>query len=218
MKNLKQILSLAIVLTFVSLFSIVYGQTEVKEQTKEKEISSIYDAKMMSLDGEMIDFSDYKGKVLLIVNTASRCGFTKQYEGLEELNKKYADKGLVILGFPCNQFLGQEPGKDQEIKEFCTKNYGVDFQMFSKIDVNGDKAAPLYNYLKAKAPFEGFKNEDVGNQLMGLLKKYQPAYAEGNEIKWNFTKFLVSKDGSKIIRYESPTEPQEMEEQIQSMF
>ncbi len=216
MKSIKHILSAFLVLSVVSLLSVSYGQTKAKE--KQKEISSIYDAKMTSLDGEMINFSDYKGKVILIVNTASKCGFTKQYEALEELNRKYAEQGLVILGFPCNQFLGQEPGKDQEIKEFCTKNYGVDFQMFSKIDVNGDDAAPLYKFLKMKAPFEGFKNEEVGKQLTGILMKYHPEFAKGDEIKWNFTKFLVSKDGSKIIRYESPTEPQEMEEQIQSMF
>ncbi len=216
MKSIKHILSAFLVLSVVSLLSVSYGQTKAKE--KQKEISSIYDAKMTSLDGEMINFSDYKGKVILIVNTASKCGFTKQYEALEELNRKYAEQGLVILGFPCNQFLGQEPGKDQEIKEFCTKNYGVDFQMFSKIDVNGDDAAPLYKFLKMKAPFEGFKNEEVGKQLTGILMKYHPEFAKGDEIKWNFTKFLVSKDGSKIIRYESPTEPQEMEEDIQSMF
>ncbi|MBP6428962.1 MAG: glutathione peroxidase [Bacteroidales bacterium] len=216
MKSIKHILSAFLVLSVVSLLSVSYGQTKAKE--KQKEISSIYEAKMTSLDGEMINFSDYKGKVILIVNTASKCGFTKQYEALEELNRKYAEQGLVILGFPCNQFLGQEPGKDQEIKEFCTKNYGVDFQMFSKIDVNGDDAAPLYKFLKMKAPFEGFKNEEVGKQLTGILMKYHPEFAKGDEIKWNFTKFLVSKDGSKIIRYESPTEPQEMEEQIQSMF
>lgn len=197
-----------------SLSSFVYGQSN----TVDENIKSIYDAKMVSLDGETIDFSAYKGKIILIVNTASKCGFTNHYKGLEELNKRYSEKGLVILGFPCNQFLGQEPGKNEEIKEFCTKNYGVSFQMFEKIDVNGKEAAPLYKFLKEHAPFEGFKNNEIGEQLMSILAKYQPEFAKGNEIKWNFTKFIVSKDGKTIKRFETPTTPEELEEVIISMF
>ena len=216
MKSIKHILSAFLVLSVVSLLSVSYGQTKAKE--KQKEISSIYEAKMTSLDGEMINFSDYKGKVILIVNTASKCGFTKQYEALEELNRKYAEQGLVILGFPCNQFLGQEPGKDQEIKEFCTKNYGVDFQMFSKIDVNGDDAAPLYKFLKMKAPFEGFKNEEVGKQLTGILMKYHPEFAKGDEIKWNFTKFLIDSNGNPSKRFSPLTKPEKLTKEIEKLL
>lgn len=209
MKNIKKGITLIALFSFISMFSFLNAQT-----SKEKELRTIYDAQMTSIDGENINFSDYKGKLMLIVNTASKCGFTDNYKGLEELHRKYADKGLVVLGFPCNQFQGQEPGKNEEIKEFCTQNYGVSFQMFEKTDVNGKETPPLYTYLKAKAPFRGFKNQEVGNQLMGLLKKYQPEYAEGNEIKWNFTKFIVSQDGKTITRYETPTTIEELEKDI----
>ena len=120
---------------------------------------NVFDFKAVDIDGNLQDLGQYKGKVLLIVNTASKCGFTNQYNGLEELNQKYSEKGLVVLGFPCNQFLAQEPGENDEIREFCTANYGVSFQMFEKIDVNGANASPLYKFLKEKAPFEGFKDK-----------------------------------------------------------
>ncbi len=146
--------------------------------------------------GASQSLSDYDGKVLLIVNTASKCGFTPQYQGLEELHKNLADQGLVVLGFPCNQFGGQEPGNNDEIAEFCTLNYGVSFTIFDKIDVNGDAADPLFTYLKSAAP--------------GLL---------GSErIKWNFTKFLVSKDGSSITRYAPKTTPQSIQADIQQLL
>ena len=125
MKNIKKGITLIALFSFISMFSFLNAQT-----SKEKELRTIYDAQMTSIDGENINFSDYKGKLMLIVNTASKCGFTDNYKGLEELHRKYADKGLVVLGFPCNQFQGQEPGKNEEIKEFCTQNYGVSFQMF----------------------------------------------------------------------------------------
>jgi len=213
MKNYKHGLLLGLFLVFSS-FSVVNAQSKANN----KEINSVYEAKMISLDGEKIDFSQYKGKVLLIVNTASKCGFTNQYKGLEELNKKYSGKGLVILGFPCNQFLGQEPGENDEIKQFCMANYGVSFQMFEKIDVNGEDAVPLYKFLKEKAPFEGFKDKEMGNRLMDILKKYNPEYIDGNEIKWNFTKFIVSKDGEKIIRFESPITPEELDSEIEALL
>ena len=186
--------------------------------SKQDEISSVYELKMTSLDGQEIDFSEFKDKVLLIVNTASKCGFTNQYKGLEELNQKYSEKGLVVLGFPCNQFLAQEPGENDEIREFCTANYGVSFQMFEKIDVNGANASPLYKFLKEKAPFEGFKDKEMGDRLSSILSKYYPEYLGGNEIRWNFTKFIVSKDGEIIMRFESPTTPKELEEVIEKLL
>lgn len=181
-------------------------------------MGKIHEFKMKAINGQMIDFAQYENKVLLIVNTASKCGFTGQYEGLEELNKKYADKGLVVLGFPCNQFLAQEPAIDGEIAEFCSINFGVSFQMFSKIDVNGENAPEIYNFLKSQAPFEGFPNKEIGEKLSGILKENSPEFLEGNEIKWNFTKFLVSKDGSKIKRFESSVAPKALEKDIEEFI
>lgn len=181
-------------------------------------MGNIHNFKLKTINGQMVDFNDYENKVLLIVNTASKCGFTGQYEGLEELNKKYSDRGLVVLGFPCNQFLGQEPGVDGEISEFCTLNYGVSFRMFSKIDVNGEHASELFKFLKSKAPFEGFPHKEVGDKLSGILKEHSPEFLSGDEIKWNFTKFLVSKDGQTIKRFESSVSPKDMEAEIEKML
>ena len=150
-----------------------------------------YDFKANSLSGEEISMESYEGKVVLIVNTASKCGFTPQFAGLEELYKKYKDQGLVILGFPCNQFAHQDPGTNAEIGEFCTKNYGVTFQMMEKIDVNGKDAHPLYKYLK--------------NVLGGTL---------GDSIKWNFTKFLIDRKGLPVKRYAPSVKPDDLEADI----
>ena len=156
---------------------------------------NIYDFTVKDAKGNMIPLSDYKGKVLLIVNTASKCGFTPQFAGLEELHKKYKDKGLVILGFPCNQFAQQDPGSDEEISNFCQVNYGVTFQMMKKIDVNGPNESPIYKFLKEKT-----KN---------IL---------GEDIKWNFTKFLISSDGSRIKRYAPIVKPERMEKDIEELL
>lgn len=172
-----------IITLFVLLFAINISAQEVK--------SEFYNFSAKKLNSELVNFKSLQGKTVLIVNTASKCGFTPQYEGLEELYQKYKDKGLIILGFPCNQFGKQEPGSSDEIKEFCTINYGVTFPMFEKIDVNGENAAPLYVYLK--------------NVLPGTL---------GNDIKWNFTKFLIDKNGKPIERYGSTTKPKDIEDDI----
>lgn len=159
---------------------------------KEKKMNdNIYQFKARSIDGEEISLKKYEGKVLLIVNVASKCGFTKQYEGLQKLYEKYKDNDFMILGFPCNQFANQEPGTNEEIKQFCTINYGVTFDLFDKIDVNGENAHPLYKYLSSKAP--------------GFL---------GDSIKWNFTKFLVDKNGNVLKRYAPQTEPKHIEPDI----
>jgi glutathione peroxidase len=159
-------------------------------------MTTIYDFKATSLDGREIDLADFKGKTVLVVNTASKCGFTPQYEGLEKLYEENKDKGLVILGFPCNQFGAQEPGGAEEIGAFCMKNYGVSFPMFEKIDVNGADAHPLYNWLKDEAP--------------GLLGT--------KNIKWNFTKFLIDKDGNPVERYGSTTKPEDIEADIRKLL
>lgn len=149
---------------------------------------SIYDFSALSLNGKEVHLSDYKGKTLLIVNTASKCGFTPQFEGLEEIYKKYKESGFVILGFPSNQFANQEPGDEKSIAEGCVLNYGVSFPMFSKIDVNGPNTHPLYTYLK--------------NELPGL---------SGKKIKWNFTKFLIDADGNPLKRFSPSTTPEKIE-------
>ncbi|MDX1296332.1 MAG: glutathione peroxidase [Sulfurimonadaceae bacterium] len=148
------------------------------------------------MNGEETSLSEYRGKVLLIVNTASKCGFTPQYEGLEALYQHYKDDGLMILGFPCNQFSEQEPGTNDEIANFCRVNYGVSFDMFAKIDVNGDNAHPLYKYLKREA--SGF----LGSE----------------SIKWNFTKFLVDRNGKVIDRYASTTKPESLKKDIETLL
>ncbi|HBQ61044.1 MAG TPA: glutathione peroxidase [Balneolaceae bacterium] len=145
---------------------------------------SIYDFKMKDIDGNDVSLSDYKGKVILIVNVASKCGFTSQYEGLQELYEAYKDEGFVILGFPANNFKGQEPGSNEEIKQFCTLEYGVEFPMFSKVSVKGDDQSDFFKYLTEQS------NQDF----------------EG-DIKWNFEKFLISKDGDVLRRYRSNVEP-----------
>ncbi len=156
-------------------------------------MTSVYDFSAQTIDGKTRTLADFKGKVLLVVNTASQCGFTPQYKGLEALHKKYSGRGFAVLGFPSNQFGQQEPGPDTEIAEFCEMNFGVTFPMFSKIDVNGTNAHPLYKYLtSAKKGFLG---------------------SEG--IKWNFTKFLVGKDGAVIDRYAPPTKPEEIEKDVE---
>lgn len=204
----RRLFSVIAMLMCLTLATNIYAQ-------KEK---SIYDFKMSDLEGEQIDFSQYKGKVILIVNTASQCGLTPQYEGLEKLYEEYKDKGLVILGFPCNQFLGQEPGDAKEIRSVCLKNYGVTFPMFEKIDVNGKNEAPLYTFLKKKAPFKGYPNEDFGKQLDEIHKKTGTGFEKGDNIRWNFGKFLVSKDGKTIKRFEPMVEPKELEKEIIKML
>lgn len=157
--------------------------------------SGFYDFKAETIKHQERSMSAYKGKVVLVVNTASKCGLTPQYEGLQKLHEKYADQGLVILGFPCNQFGGQEPGSEEEIQSNCLLNYGVKFPMFAKIDVNGENAHPLFKYLKEEQ--HGFITDDI---------------------KWNFTKFLIDKNGKPIDRYAPTTKPASIEEDIERLL
>ncbi|RZI41831.1 glutathione peroxidase [Herbaspirillum sp. HC18] len=159
-------------------------------------MTTVYDFKANSLDGKAVNLKQYQGKVLLIVNTASNCGFTPQYKGLEAVYEQFKDKGVEVLGFPCNQFGEQEPGTADEIGAFCERNYGVTFPLFDKIDVNGNDAHPLFKHLKTEAP-----------GLMGT-----------EAIKWNFTKFLVRKDGRVYKRYAPQTEPKELLKDIEKLL
>jgi|UniRef100_C5DAQ3 glutathione peroxidase len=157
---------------------------------------SIYDFRVKTIRGEEQSLADYKGKVLLIVNTASKCGFTPQYKELQELYEQYRDRGFVVLGFPCNQFGNQEPGTEEEIEQFCQVNYGVTFPMFAKVDVNGENAHPLFQYLKEKAP--------------GVLGT--------KAIKWNFTKFLVDRNGNVVARFAPQTRPSELISEMEKLL
>jgi len=163
---------------------------------RDSEMSLIHEIPVTAADGSQTNLSDQAGKVLLIVNVASKCGFTPQYEGLEALQKRYAGKGFSVLGFPCNQFGAQEPGDAAEIASFCKLTYDVDFPIFAKIHVNGDEAAPLYLYLKDEAP--------------GLLGS--------KKIKWNFTKFLVDRAGKVVKRYAPQTKPEELAGDVEALL
>ena len=179
---------------------------------------SIYQFKAQSIAGEEVDFANYKGKVLLVVNTASKCGFTPQYDGLEELYKKYQDKGLVIIGFPCDQFGHQEPGSDSEIEEFCRLNYGVTFPLMAKSDVNGENANEIFKWLYSEKPFAGFGDSDTGKAMDAMLSRGNPDYASNPDIKWNFTKFLLDRKGRVVARFEPVVTPAELESEIQALF
>jgi len=179
----------------------------------------VYDFTVKTNKGVEKSLADYKGKVLLIVNTASKCGFTPQFEGLQKLYTQYKDKGLEILGFPCNQFAEQDPGSAEEIQTFCKLNYGVTFQIFEKGDVRGENAQPLFKYLTAQKKFEGFdKNHPIAAKLEEALKAHFPEYLEGDGIKWNFTKFLIDKEGNVIKRFEPTTDPADIAPEIEKLL
>ena len=157
--------------------------------------SSIYDLEFTNNHGEIVALADFVGKPVLVVNTASKCGFTPQYEGLQKLHEEFREQGLIVLGFPCDQFAHQEPGSDQEIDEFCKVNFGVDFALSQKVNVNGKDAHPIYQFLKSHSK--------------GLL---------GGGIKWNFTKFLIAPDGKSIKRYAPSTAPEDIRSDIKSLI
>ena len=180
----------------------------------------IYQFSVKTRAGKKVSLSSYKGKVLLIVNTATGCGFTPQYEGLEQLYEKYHDDGLEILDFPCNQFGHQAPGSDAEIHEFCTLKYHTAFDQFAKIEVNGDKADPLYVFLKSEAPEDSEpKNPSLKDKLMlAAISKLPGTKGDEGFIKWNFTKFLVDQDGNVVSRYAPTVHPAAIEPQIKKLL
>ena len=180
-------------------------------------MAKIFDFKALNNKGVECDFAQFEGKVLLIVNTASKCGFTPQYDGLEALYQKYKDQGLVIVGFPCDQFAHQEPGNDAEIAEFCRLNHGVTFPLMKKIDVNGPDAHPIYSYLKSAAPLEEYKGLK-GKAARTLLKGISKSAKNDGDILWNFTKFLVSRDGTLVKRFAPTAEPASFEKDIVEML
>lgn len=175
----------------------------------------VYNYKVSDVEGKEVSLEEYKGKVLLIVNTATGCGFTPQYDGLEKLYEKYREQGLEILDFPCNQFLEQAPGDSKELASFCKINFGTEFKTFAKIDVNGETAHELYKYLRQQAPSA---NED--EQSNGLYEKLQSLgfTTGGDEIKWNFTKFLVDREGKVLGRFAPTVTPEKLDEIISDLI
>ena len=178
---------------------------------------NVYDFTVKTRKGEDVPLSNYKGQVLLIVNTATGCGFTPQYKELQEIYDADHDKGLEILDFPCNQFAEQAPGTDEEIHTFCTGRFGITFPQFAKCDVNGENAIPLYQYLTANTSFEGF-NGPAGLMLSGVVKKMDKDYKNNGNIKWNFTKFLIDKDGNIVERIEPTVDMKKVKEKVEKVL
>ncbi len=182
-------------------------------------MSSIYDYSVFTPKGEEVKLSAFKGKVLVIVNTATGCGFTPQYEQLEDMYKKYHDKGLEIIDIPCNQFGNQAPGSDEEIHQFCALHYNTTYEQFKKSDVNGPNELPLYTFLKSKKGFEGFdKNHKLTSVLEDMFTKADPDYASKPDIKWNFTKFIVDRNGNVVKRFEPTSDMAEVEKCAASLL
>ena len=166
---------------------------------------AIYDFSVKTQEGGEVSLADYKGKVILVVNTATGCGFTPQYDELQDLYEEFAPRGLEILDFPCNQFGAQAPGSDEEIHSFCTGRYGITFPQFAKVEVNGERAIPLYKWLTENTKFSGFGMSPMGLMLSGVVKKADKDYKNNGNIKWNFTKFLIDRNGEIVARFE-PTD------------
>ncbi|MBW7475141.1 glutathione peroxidase [Paenibacillus oenotherae] len=182
-------------------------------------MTTLYDFQAETINGQTKSLSEYKGKVLIVVNTASKCGFTPQYTDLQKLYEQYQSEGLEIVGFPSNQFGEQEPGSNSDVQSFCQINYGVTFPLFAKTDVRDENAHPVFQYLTESAPFEGFDTtQPSGKMLNAFLSEKLPHWMTDNSIKWNFTKFLVNREGQVVKRYESTVEPLDMKADIEALL
>lgn len=181
--------------------------------------TNLYDFEVMAQKNQPLPLSQYKGKVVLIVNTASKCGFTFQYQDLQRLYDKYNSKGFEILDFPCDQFGGQSPESDEQTTEFCQLNYGTTFAQLQQIEVNGENESPLYTWLKSEKGFFGFdRNNPVSQKLDDRLKKVDPNYAKSSDIKWNFTKFLIDREGNVVARFEPTADITRIDNMIQAQL
>lgn len=178
---------------------------------------NIYDFTVQEQDGREVSLAAFQGKVLLVVNTATGCGFTPQYTELQEMYQEFADQGLEILDFPCNQFANQAPGADEEIHDFCTGRYGITFPQYHKVDVNGDNAIPLYKWFTANTKFQGF-NGPAKLFLTPIAKKMDPDYKNNGNIKWNFTKFLIDREGNIVARYEPTAKMDSIRERLKEIL
>ena len=185
-------------------------------QNTERKMKTVYDFSLKDKQGNEVSLEQYKGKVLLIVNTATGCGFTPQYEDLEAMYHKLQSKGLEILDIPCNQFGHQAPGSDEEIKEFCTVKFGADFPQFKKSDVNGANELPLYTWLKSEKPCLGGYDEKLAAVMEKLYNEANPEPRKKDDIQWNFTKFLISRNGQVIARFEPVVDMKEVEKQVEA--
>ena len=179
---------------------------------------SIYDISVKNSKGEDVSMADYKGKVIVVVNTATGCGFTPQYKPLEEMYEKYHDKGLEIVDVPCNQFAGQAPGSDEEIHEFCTLKYNTQFPQMKKSDVNGENAIELFKYLKSQKGFEGFGKGPKAVAMSAMCKARDKDYKNNPDIKWNFTKFVVDREGNVVARFEPTHDMKELEKLVAELI
>ena len=179
---------------------------------------TIYDFTVKAQDGSSVSMSDYKGKVLVIVNTATGCGFTPQYDPLQDLYEEHQKDGLEILDFPCNQFMNQAPGSDEEIHDFCTGRFGITFPQFSKIDVNGENADPLFAYLAAEKPFEGFGKGRKNAALSKFTELNNKKFGDKAYIKWNFTKFLIDREGKVISRFEPTVDMTDVRAAVEALL
>ena len=188
-----------------------------KFMKKEKKMN-IYDYSVPMPKGEELKLSDFKGKVILIVNTATGCGFTPQYEALENIYEQYHEKGLEIIDIPCNQFGHQTPGSDDEVHEFCQLHYKTQFPQMKKSDVNGENELPLYTFLKSQKGFEGFGEHKLASVLAGMLEKVDKNWASKPDIKWNFTKFLINRKGEVVARFEPTADMQKVEAKIKDLL
>ena len=176
----------------------------------------IYDFEVLNKKKEAVNLKDYEGKVCLVINSATGCGFTPQYKELEALYEKYEDKGFMILDFPCNQFANQAPGTDDEIQTFCTSKYDVKFPIFRKIEVNGENAEPLFTYLKNELPFVGVKGHPFKTRIIKMIGKISKTAKDDKDIKWNFTKFLCDRTGKPLQRFEPTAPMKDLEKAIQA--
>lgn len=197
--------------TIFTLLACIYALTAVAQ-------NDVYSFTVKNAAGETVSLKDYKQKVILIVNTATGCGFTPQYEALQKLYDNYKDQGFVILDFPCNQFGGQAPGSMEEIKDFCTTNYNTTFPLFEKIEVNGKNESPLYTWLKKHKGFEGFGSGEKAESMNKHLEKIDKDFRTNPDIKWNFTKFLIDRDGKVISRFEPTTDMNDVEEAVKALL
>ena len=179
---------------------------------------NVYDFQVKAQDGSEVSLEDYKGKVLLIVNTATGCGFTPQYDALQDLYDEHQKDGLEILDFPCNQFANQAPGDDEEIHSFCTGRYGITFPQFSKIDVLGENAIPLYKWLSENTTFGGFGKSPMALAMIGVVKRMDKNYKNNGNIKWNFTKFLIDRSGEIVARFEPTTDMKEVKAKVEEVL
>ena len=179
---------------------------------------SVYDFKVKAQDGSEVSLADYQGKVLLIVNTATGCGFTPQYDELQDLYDAHRKDGLEILDFPCNQFADQAPGSDEEIHSFCTGRYGITFPQFSKIDVLGENADPLFKYLSDNTTFEGFGKGPMSLILSAAVKRMDKDYKNNSKVKWNFTKFLIDRNGNIVARFEPAASMDTVKEKVEEVL